>query len=66
MKINITAFRGCKCILYCLVKLITEFLGFQKAIKTIFISFSNSRLHFDNFFDKIQNFAKKSFTVKLM
>ena len=31
-----------------------------------FISFSNSTLHFDNFFDKIENFAKINFALKLI
>ena len=39
VKINIAAFSDYNCILYWLVKLITEFLSFQKAIQTIFIGF---------------------------
>ena len=50
IKINITAFRGYKWILYWLVKLISEFLAVHKAIKTLFIGFANSTLHFDIFF----------------
>ena len=63
---NIAVFRGYNCILYGLVKLITESLTLQKAIKTVFIGFANSTLYFDDFFDKIENFAKIDFALKLM
>ena len=62
VKLSIAAFRGCNCILYWLVKLITVFLTFQKAIQTIFIGFANS----DDFFYKIEDFAKNNFALKLM
>ena len=63
---NIAVFRGYNCILYGLVKLITESLTLQKAIKTVFIGFANSTLHFDEFLNKIEDFAKNNFALKLM
>ena len=50
VKMSIAAFRGYNGRLYGLVKLITLFLTFQKAIQTIFIGFANSTVHFDEFF----------------
>ena len=49
VKMNIAAFRGYNCTLYGIVKLITEFLAFQKAIQTIFIGFAKSTLQLGNF-----------------
>ena len=43
-----------------------DFLTFQKAIWTIFISFANSKPYFDNFFDKIENFASINFALILL
>ena len=65
IEINITALRGYKCIFCWLVKLITEFLAFQKAIQTIFISFENSTLHFDKLFWQNWEFWKNSFCTKI-
>lgn len=64
IKIFITAFKGYKWILCWLVKSITEFLAFQKAIQTIFISFENSTLHFDKLFWQNWEFCKKWFCTK--
>ena len=47
---NCEQFRGYKCTLYGIVKLITEFLAFQKAIQIISIGFEYSTLHYDEGF----------------
>ena len=47
VKMSMAVFRGYNCVLYALVKLITGFLMFKKAIQTIFIGFTNYKLHFD-------------------
>ena len=55
VKMNIAAVRG---ILYWLVKLITVFLTFQKAIQTFFIGVANSTFHFDKFLKQNCRFCK--------
>ena len=65
VKMNIAAFRGYNCILYWLVKLITEISTFQKAILTIFVVSGNAALQFDKIFWQIGGCCKNQFCSKI-